>query len=268
MLPPATSATHYGVSDRPLSRQIFHRKRNDSSGTGRLKRRYSLGAAEVDGFLSDYANMIQGLLDLYEASFDLRWMNWAIRLQGTQDSLFWDSKQGGYFTASASDEHLLWKDRDAYDGAEPSANSVAAMNLLRIWQMTEDDTARGRAVKTISVFGGQLNGTPESMPAMMSAYDALNSVQRQIVIAGVPQAADTRQMLDLVWQRYVPNSILMLADQGAGQKELARRLSFVATMRPKNGKATAYICLNYVCNLPSSDPKVIANLLDSEPTVK
>jgi uncharacterized protein len=236
-----------------------------SSGTGRLKRRYRLGTAEVDGFLSDYANMIQGLLDLYEASFDLRWLNWALRLQGTQDSLFWDSKQGGYFTTSASDEHLLWKDRDAYDGAEPSANSVAAMNLLRIWQMTEDDTARGRAVKTISVFGGQLNGTPESMPAMMSAYDALNSVQRQIVIAGAPQAADTRQMLDLIWQRYMPNSILMLADQGAGQKELARRLSFVATMRPKNGKATAYICQNYVCNLPTDDPEVVAGLLDNPP---
>jgi uncharacterized protein len=236
-----------------------------SSGTGRLKRCYSLGAAEVDGFLSDYANMIQGLLDLYEASFDLRWLNWALRLQGTQDSLFWDSKQGGYFTASASDEHLLWKDRDAYDGAEPSANSVAAMNLLHIWQMTEDDTARGRAVKTISIFGGQLNGTPESMPAMMSAYDALNSVQRQIVIAGAPQAADTRQMLDLIWQRYVPNSIVMLADQGAGQKELARRLSFIATMRPKNGKATAYICQNYVCNLPTNDPEVVARLLDNAP---
>jgi uncharacterized protein YyaL (SSP411 family) len=236
-----------------------------SSGTGRLKRRYSLGTAEVDGFLSDYANMIQGLLDLYEASFDLRWLNWALRLQRTQDSLFWDSKQGGYFTASASDEHLLWKDRDAYDGAEPSANSVAAMNLLRIWQMTEDDTVRRRAVKTISVFGGQLNGTPESMPAMMSAYDALNSVQRQIVIAGAPQSADTRQMLDLVWQRYVPNSILMLADQGAGQKELARRLSFIATMRPKNGKATAYICQNYVCNLPTDDPEVVARLLDNAP---
>jgi uncharacterized protein len=236
-----------------------------SSRTGQLKRRYRLGTAEVDGFLSDYANMVQGLLDLYEASFDLRWLNWALQLQKTQDSLFWDSKQGGYFTAAASDEHLLWNDRDAYDGAEPSANSVAAMNLLRIWQMTEDDTARDRAVKTISVFGGQLNSTPESMPAMMSAYDALTSVQKQIVIAGEPQAADTRQMLDLIWQRYLPNSILMLADQGAGQQELARKLSFMANMRPKDGKATAYVCQNYICNLPSNDPEVIAHLLDNDP---
>jgi uncharacterized protein YyaL (SSP411 family) len=233
-----------------------------------LKRRYRLGAAEVDGFLSDYANMVQGLLDLYEASFDVRWLNWALRLQGTQDRLFWDSKQGGYFTTFASDEHLLWKDREAYDGAEPSPNSVAAMNLLRIWQVTEDDTARVRAVKTISTFGSQLNKTPETMPAMMSAYDALTSVQRQIIIAGVPQAADTLQMLDLVWQRYLPNSILMLADSGTGQQELARRLPFIASMKPKNGKATAYVCQNYVCNLPSSDPKVVAHLLDSEPTVK
>jgi len=239
-----------------------------SRETGRLKRRYRLGTAEVDGFLSDYANMVQGLLDLYEASYDLRWLNWALRLQKTQDSLFSDNKQGAYFTTFTSDEHLLWKDREAYDGAEPSPNSVAAMNLLRIWQMTEDETARDRAVKTISTFGGQLNKTPETMPAMMSAYDALTSVQRQIVIAGAPQAADTRQMLDLVWQRYLPNSILMLADQGAGQQELARRLPFIANMRPKNGKATAYVCQNYFCNLPSSDPKVVAHLLDSEPTGK
>ena len=142
------------------------------------------------------------------------------------------------------------------------------MNLLRIWQMTEDDTARERVMKTISTFGGQLNKTPETMPAMMSAYDALTSVQRQIVIAGAPQAADTRQMLDLVWQRYLPNSILMLADQGTGQEELAHRLPFIATMRSKNGKATAYVCQNYICNLPSSDSKVVAHLLDSEPTMK
>ena len=139
------------------------------------------------------------------------------------------------------------------------------MNLLRIWQMTEDDTAREKAVKTISEFGGHLNRDPESMPAMMSAYDALTSPQRQIVIAGVPQAADTRKMLDLVWGRYLPNSILMLADQGAGQQALARSLPFLRNMRPKNGKATAYVCQNYLCNLPSSDPKVVARLLDGEP---
>ncbi|HXW92212.1 MAG TPA: thioredoxin domain-containing protein, partial [Terriglobales bacterium] len=239
-----------------------------SSGTGQLKRRYRLGAAEVDGFLSDYASLIEGLLDLYEASFDLRWLNWALELQRTQDRLFWDQQAGGYFTTGASDQHLLWRDREAYDGAEPSANSVAAMNLLRIWQITEDDAARDRAVKTISAFGGQLNRNPESMPAMMSAYEALTSVQRQIVIAGNPQAADTRQMLDLVWGRYLPNSFLMLADQGAGQQELARKFPFLANMRPKNGKATAYVCQNYVCNLPSSDPKVVASLLDTEPPIR
>ena len=236
-----------------------------SSETGHLKRSYRLGAAEVDGFLSDYASTVQGLLDLYEASFDLRWLNWALRLQRTQDSLFWDEQGGGYFTTAASEQHLLWRDREAYDGVEPSPNSVAAMNLLRIWQMTEDDTAREKAVKTISQFGGHLNNNPESMPAMMSAYDALTSPQRQIVIAGAPQAADTRQMLDLVWGRYLPNSILMLADQGAGQQALARSLPFLRNMRPKNGKATAYVCQNYLCNLPSSDPKVVARLLDGEP---
>ncbi len=104
---------------------------------GALKRRYRTGQIAVDGFLDDYAFLIQGLLDLYETSFDVQWLSWAVRLQDTQDEIFWDAGQGTYFATTNNDPSVLFRMRDEYDGAEPSANSVTAMNLLRIWQLTD-----------------------------------------------------------------------------------------------------------------------------------
>jgi uncharacterized protein YyaL (SSP411 family) len=100
------------------------------SGTGLLKRRYRDGAVDIDAVLEDYAFLIQGILDLYETSFEARWLAWAVRLQEQQDALFWD-KSGGYFATRADASHVLVRMKDDFDGPEPAANSVAAMNLLR-----------------------------------------------------------------------------------------------------------------------------------------
>src|SRR5262249_54825426 len=124
--------------------------------SGRLKRRYRAGSADIDGYLDDYTFLIQGLLDLYEASFDVRLLSWAIKLQQTQDRLFWDEKQGGYFTTSGQDRSILMRTREAYDSVEPSPNSVAVMNLLRLWQITGQQSYKDKADKTLSAFGPRL----------------------------------------------------------------------------------------------------------------
>jgi hypothetical protein len=234
--------------------------------TGRLKRRYRGGSAGIDGYLDDYAFLIQGLLDLYEASFDVRLLSRAMRLQQTQDRLFWDDKAGGYFTTSGQDRSILMRTRNAYDSVEPSANSVSAMNLLRLWQLTDQQTYKDNADKTLAVFAPSLERVPDSMPYMMSALDFNLAKHRQIVVAGAPGAADTKRMLRLVWQRYIPNRVLLLADGGAGQRQLAKWLPVLANVRPKQGRATAYICENYVCNLPTNDLQVAARLLDGSQT--
>jgi len=230
--------------------------------SGKLKRRYRAGSAEIDGYLDDYAFLTQGLLDLYEASFDVRLLSWAIQLQQAQDRLFWDEKQGGYFTTSGQDRSILLRTREAYDSVEPSPNSVAAMNLLRVWQITDQQSYKDKADKTLAAFGAGLEQRPEAMPYMMSAFAFSLVKPRQIVIAGAPGGDDTRALLRLVWERYIPNRVLLLADGAEGQKQLARWVPSLATVTRKQGRATAYICENYVCNLPTADPQMVARLLD------
>jgi len=230
----------------------------------KLKRRYRDGHVAIDAFLEDYAFLIQGSLDLYEASFDVRWLSWAVHLQEKQDELFWDSSVGGYFATSGKDPSLLLRMRDDYDGAEPAANSIAAMNALRLWQVTDRQEWRQKADKTFAAFASRLRTAPESLPQLVVAMDFSFSKPKQIVIAGAPQAADTRALLRLVHERFIPNKILLLADGAAGQEQLAQWLPFVKFVRQKEGRATAYICENYVCKLPTSDPKVVARLLDGK----
>jgi len=235
-----------------------------STKTGKLTRRYRAGEIAVEGFLDDYAFFIQGLLDLYEASFDVRWLSWAMQLQGMQDQLFWDSKNGGYYTTSGADPALLMQTREDYDGAEPSPNSVATMNLLRLWQMTDRKDWRNKADRAFAVFSPRLEKFPEALPQLVAALDYSLSKPKQIIIAGQPDAADTRAVLRLVYERYIPNKILMVADGGQGQKQLAQWLPFIASVSRKQGRATAYICEDYVCKLPTADPQVVARLLDGK----
>jgi uncharacterized protein len=231
---------------------------------GRLHRRYVDGEAGIDGFLDDYAYLIQGLLDLYETSFDVKWLSWAVDLQKKQDELFWDSQNAAYFASTGHDSSLLFRMRDEYDGAEPSANSVSGMNLVRLSQMTGRAEWKEKADKTFAAFSTLAQSSPEILPQLMAALDFSLSKPKQIIIAGQPNAPDTRALLRLVHQRYIPNKFLLLADGGPGQRQIATWLRFVDSMRQKDGKATAYICENYVCKLPTNDPAVVARLLDEK----
>jgi uncharacterized protein YyaL (SSP411 family) len=232
--------------------------------SGQLKRRYRAGDVAIDGFLDDYAYLIQGLLDLYEASFDVRWLSWAIKLQEKQDEVFWDSRNGGYFATSGGDPSVLVKMREDYDGAEPSPNSIAAMNLLRLAQMTDQQQWREKAERVFAVFARRLQTNPEALPQLAAALDFKLSKPKQIIIAGEVGAADTRALLRLVNERYIPNKILMVVDGAQGQKQLAHWLPFVQGMTRQQGRATAYICENYACKLPTADPAEVARLLDSK----
>jgi uncharacterized protein YyaL (SSP411 family) len=228
-----------------------------------LLRSYRAESATIAGFLDDYTNLIHGLVDLYQSDFDVQWLKWAAMLQEKQDELFWDAQQGGYFDATSADTSLLARTHEAYDGAEPSPNSTAAMNLLRLAQITDNKSWHDEAQKTLAAFGGALVADPESVPAMASALDFNLAHTRQILIAGDRSAADTRELLRLVNERFLPNKVLLLADGGSEQQELAHWLPFIADAHRIEGKATIYICENYTCKLPTADPAVAVRLLDS-----
>jgi uncharacterized protein YyaL (SSP411 family) len=202
-------------------------------------------------------------LDLYQAGFDVHWLQWAVSLQEKQNQLFGDEEAGGYFDTGSSDPSLLTRTREAYDGAEPSPNSIAAMNLLRLAQFTDRAEWRDKAKKTLSAFAARLQSDPEAVPALASALDFRLGQTKQILIAGDPASQDTRELLRQVNTRFLPNKILLLADGGTGQQQLARWLPFVAGANRMKDRATAYVCENYICKLPTADPQVMARLLEN-----
>jgi uncharacterized protein YyaL (SSP411 family) len=228
-----------------------------------LGRSYRDGRSQVEGFADDYAFMIQGLLDLYEASFRVEWLEFAFALQEAQDRLFLDEKNGGYFSTSGRDKSVVLRMKDDNDGAEPAASSVAARNLLRLAQLRESAELRDRGEKTVGAFEGILSRFPSAMPQMLVALDFSLSKPRQIVIAGKPGAADTQALLMEVHGRFLPNTMVLLADGGEGQKYLGEKLEAIREMKPAEGRAAAYVCENFTCKAPVTDAKKLGELLSA-----
>jgi uncharacterized protein len=228
---------------------------------GRLLRSYRQGAGEVGGFCDDYATLIQGLLDLYEADFDVAWLQWAVELQARQDALFLDAEHGGYFSVTKDAPNILLRMKEDYDGAEPSPNSVAALNLLRLAQVTGRKEDATQAAATLGAFADQLSRAPTALPLMLAALDASLAKPRQVVIAGASDAAGTRALLREVHAHFIPGKVLLLADGGAGQKWLAERLEFLKTVGPLHGQPAAYVCQDFVCQLPTGDVGKLRELL-------
>ena len=226
-----------------------------------LFRSYRDGRSQVEGFADDYAFMIQGLLDLYEASFRVEWLQFAFALQEAQDRLFWDEKGGGYFSTSGRDKSVVLRMKDDNDGAEPAASSVAARNLLRLAQFQDSTELRSRSEKAVGAFEGMLARFPSAMPQMLVALDFSLSKPRQIVIAGKPGAADTRALLAEVHGHFLPNTMVLLADGAEGQKFLGQKLEAIREMKPVGDKAAAYVCENFTCKAPVTDAKALGELL-------
>jgi uncharacterized protein YyaL (SSP411 family) len=226
-----------------------------------LYRNYRGGRSDIAAFADDYAFVIQALLDLYEASFDVEWLKFATELQETQDRLFFDEKNGGYFSTSGKDQSVFLRMKDDNDGAEPAASSVAALNLLRLAQFRDDKTMAERARKTIDAFAITLSHFPSAMPQMLVALDYSLSKPRQIVIAGKKDAPDTKALLKEVHRHFLPKTILLLADGAEGQKFLGEKNEAIRAMSMVEGKPVAYVCENFTCKAPVTEPKQLAKLL-------
>lgn len=232
------------------------------SDTSVLLRRHRDGEAAIAGYADDYAFLIKGLLDLYEAGFDVQVLEWALTLQAKQNELFRDKHTGGFFGTTGEDETILLRTVTDYDGAEPSASSVSALNLLRLAQMTDTPQTETQAEETLAAFSVQLTRLPHAMPALLVAFEFRLATPRQIVLAGRLDADDTRALLYEVNTRFIPSKVILLADGAHGQAALARRFKFIAALQPIDGKAAAYVCENGSCKLPTTDPARLARILE------
>ena len=228
-----------------------------------LFRSFREGRSNIEGFADDYAFVIQGLLDLYEASFDIDWLKFALELQQTQDRLFFDGKKGGYFSTSGNDKNVVLRMKDDNDSAEPAASSVAALNLLRLAQLRNDKQLEDSARKTIDAFAATMNHFASAMPQLLVAFDFSLSKPLQIVIAGKMSDEATRALLKEVHQHFLPNKILILADSGEGQKFFGQNNEAIAAMSPVDGKPAAYVCENFTCKAPVTDPKALRDLISN-----
>jgi uncharacterized protein YyaL (SSP411 family) len=226
-----------------------------------LFRNYREGRSQIEAFADDYAFVIQGLLDLYEASFDIDWLKFAIELQETQDRLFFDNKNGGYFSTSGQDASVVLRMKDDNDSAEPAASSIAALNLLRLAQLRDDKQLEDRAKKTIDGFAPTLSHFASAMPQMLVALDYSLAKPRQIVIAGSTDTDAMKALLAEIHRHFLPNKILILADGGEGQTFLSGKNEAIRAMTPIDGKPAAYVCENFTCKVPVTDPKALRDLL-------
>ncbi len=226
----------------------------------RLLRRWRAGDAAQEAFLDDHAMLGTGLIDLYEATLDERWLDLAEALAGRMVALFHDPKDGGFFTTSGKDASVLLRLKDDYDGAEPAGASVAAILLLRLAELRGRPEWRALAEGTIAFYSSRLRDTPHAMPKMLVAAGLAARPAIQIVVAGEKEDPAVGALLRVVHERFLPERTLLLADE-ATRSRLGERLPWVAGMGPVEGKAAVYVCKDHACERPTADPAELAALL-------
>jgi len=229
--------------------------------TGDRLPRYRLdGAARGEAYLDDYAFLVAGLLDLYENTGEARWLREAIAVQGTLDARFADPA-GGYFQTADDHEALLPREKPDYDGAEPSGNSVALLNLLRLHELTTDDAYRARADALLASFGPRLVMHPSTMPYLLVGLDFAGGPVKEIVLVAPGDVATLAPFRDRLDRTFLPSHVLALVAGGEPDAELARLLPLVADKPPLEGRPTAYVCEQRVCKLPTTEPAAFADQL-------
>jgi uncharacterized protein YyaL (SSP411 family) len=232
-------------------------------GTGRLARSYRDGSRDDRGFAEDYSFLVQGLLDLYEATFEVRWLDWAARLQEKQVALFADPA-GGFFADTGDDPSVLLRMKDDSDGVEPSASSVAVRNLARLSELLNRPDWRALAGGTVRSFGSALDRSPAGLPLLVAADGWLQGSPKQILIHGSPGDPDTGRLVGEAWKAYLPRHILVRID-AASRAYFQQAMPVVADFPADGGRAMAYVCENFACQLPTADPAVLGRLLAAPP---
>ena len=230
----------------------FVREQMWNAKSGVLLRRYRDGHAEIDGYAEDYAYLIYGLLELFQADAQPMWLEWAIALQRRQDELFWDEEAGGWFSTTGRDPSVLLRMKEDYDGAEPTASSVSVLNLLTLSHLVADAQWGDRIERTLRLFATRLEQMGRGVPMMAAALSThLAGVQQIVIVDGEgPSTGQADDSLDrFLAMRYLPFAIQLRVTPEA-QRALAGSLPFLAAMQPVAGITAAYVCRDFTCRQP------------------
>ncbi|HEY6359973.1 MAG TPA: thioredoxin domain-containing protein [Vicinamibacterales bacterium] len=248
----------YLAAARRAATFIHARLWHGASGT--LFRRYRRGDAGVEGYAEDYAYLTCGLLELFQADGDPRWLEWALTLQRRQDELFWDAVDGGWFSTTGRDASVLLRLKEDYDGAEPAASSISVLNLLTLSHLTADPAMSQKIERTFAAFAGRAAQMGRAVPMMLAALSTYHSGMPQLVIAG--GEPDALALVAVARERYRPDAVVIRADP-VHADALARLLPWTAAMTMREGRAAAYLCRDFACEAPVTSPDALRTLWSS-----
>ena len=220
---------------------------------GRLLHRFRLGEAGLQANVDDYAFMIWGLLETYEASFEPQYLEQALALNEQLLKHFWDEASGGLYFSANDAEELLVRKKEIYDGAIPSGNSVALLNWLRLARITGREELTERCSQLTAAFSKSVTQSPSSHAFLLSAVDFQVGPSLEIVLVGRPASLDSRNMLLALRRRYLPNKVVLFRSHDADPAPLVRLAPFLKSHTSADGTCTAYVCRNYACQLPTTE---------------
>ncbi|MCY3985630.1 MAG: thioredoxin domain-containing protein [Candidatus Dadabacteria bacterium] len=227
---------------------------------GRLLHRYRDGESGIMASVDDYTFLIWGLLEYYEAVFDEKYLSLAISLCRDQFKHFWDEEVAGFYFTADDGEELITRQKEIYDGAVPSGNSVSMLNILRIARLTADPELEEKAARMATSFSPQISKHPASFSMHMNSLDFMLGPSFEIVIAGEKDSPDTRRFLEVLSGEVIPKKGVILKDEPNGKK-ISAIAPYTQNHKSLDGKATAYVCSNYQCHLPTDDPQRMLSLI-------
>ncbi|MBI2877255.1 MAG: thioredoxin domain-containing protein [Candidatus Tectomicrobia bacterium] len=232
---------------------------------GRLLHRYRDGQAAVPAYADDYAFLLWGLIELYEASWEADHLRVALDLQRDFLEHFWDERNGGFYLTADDHEELLIRQKEIYDGAIPSGNSVAMLNLLRLGRMTASAELEEKAARMGRAFSGNVNRSPSAYTQLMVAVDFAVGPAHEVVIVGSLQAEETKAMVRALRGHFLPHRVVLLRPAEQESPEIVRLAGFLRDLSSIDGKATAYVCRDYRCERPTTEIEKMLELLRVTP---
>ena len=224
---------------------------------GRLLRTWKPGhAAKLNGYLEDYANVADGLVALYEATFDRRWLDTAVELSDAILARFVDHDNGGFFDTADDHETLIARPKDLFDNATPAGNSVAADVLLRLALLLDREDYRAAAEGVLRLLRPAMQRYPLGFARALCALDMNLAQPKEIAILGPPEAPATQALLRTVFEPFLPNKVVAGGEAADGMPLLEAR-------GPLDGQPTAYVCQHYVCREPVTTPEALRKQLET-----
>jgi uncharacterized protein YyaL (SSP411 family) len=227
----------------------------------RLYHRYAKGEKAIGGFLDDYAFLVYGLIELFEAGFEEKYLQASVELTKAMIGEFWDEINGGFYFTGKTGEADVPRIKQNYDGAVPSGNSVALHDLLRLSRLANEVSFEQYAAKLLGAFAEDIKGYPMGHTFMLAGLDFLLGPSYNVVVAGNPADNDTKNMLATLRRQYIPNLTLTL-----WTPERAKTAPAGVSYEKIEGKATAYVCKNQTCMPPTNEVEKMLEYLDKPKT--